>query len=155
MSYVNYEKKGAVAVLTIDRQEALNALNTQVLCDLDEAISKVEADSEVHAVVLTGGSAYGLASAGGAQRWCEENGRGFAVPGGVVPIVPAAVEQAPSRPPEGPEPRDRQTPLLQVQVQVQVTLQRWSWPRARLLPGGSGLTVDIGPVRVSWALGGH
>jgi L-aminopeptidase/D-esterase-like protein len=44
----------------------------------------------VDAVVLTGGSAYGLASAGGAQRWCEENGRGFAVPGGVVPIVPAA-----------------------------------------------------------------
>lgn len=44
----------------------------------------------VDAVVLTGGSAYGLASASGAQRWCEENGRGFAVPGGVVPIVPAA-----------------------------------------------------------------
>ncbi|WP_426225621.1 P1 family peptidase [Pseudarthrobacter sp. DSP2-3-2b1] len=44
----------------------------------------------VDAVVLTGGSAYGLASAGGAQQWCEENGRGFAVPGGVVPIVPAA-----------------------------------------------------------------
>ncbi len=45
---------------------------------------------QVDAVVLTGGSAYGLASAAGAQRWCEEDGRGFAVPGGVVPIVPAA-----------------------------------------------------------------
>ncbi len=44
----------------------------------------------VDAVVLTGGSAYGLAAAGGVQRWCEENGRGFDVPGGVVPIVPAA-----------------------------------------------------------------
>src|SRR6476469_7186854 len=44
----------------------------------------------VDAVVLTGGSAYGLASATGAQAWCEENGRGFAVPGGVVSIVPAA-----------------------------------------------------------------
>ena len=45
------------------------------------------------AVVLTGGSAYGLASAHGAQRWCEEHGRGFRVgpgPGEVVPIVPAA-----------------------------------------------------------------
>jgi L-aminopeptidase/D-esterase-like protein len=41
-------------------------------------------------VVLTGGSAYGLVTAHGAQRWCEENGRGFPVPGGVVPIVPAA-----------------------------------------------------------------
>ncbi|MGP4031572.1 P1 family peptidase [Pseudarthrobacter sp. 1C304] len=44
----------------------------------------------VDAVVLTGGSAYGLAAAHGAQRWCEENGRGFPVTGGVVPIVPAA-----------------------------------------------------------------
>src|SRR4051794_15847890 len=44
----------------------------------------------VDAVVLTGGSAYGLASAHGVQRWCEENSRGFPVPGGVVPIVPAA-----------------------------------------------------------------
>ena len=50
----------------------------------------------VDAVVLTGGSAYGLASAGGVQAWCEEQGRG--VPVGppedprriVVPIVPAA-----------------------------------------------------------------
>ncbi len=44
----------------------------------------------VDAVALTGGSAFGLAAAGGVQRWCEENGRGFPVPGGVVPIVPAA-----------------------------------------------------------------
>ncbi|MFP3578057.1 P1 family peptidase [Arthrobacter sp. SIMBA_036] len=44
----------------------------------------------VDAVVLTGGSAFGLATATGAQLWCEEQGRGFAVPGTVVPIVPAA-----------------------------------------------------------------
>ncbi|GAB3518027.1 P1 family peptidase [Arthrobacter monumenti] len=44
----------------------------------------------VDAVVLTGGSAYGLATANGVQRWCEEQGRGFPVTGGVVPIVPAA-----------------------------------------------------------------
>ncbi|MFE5836109.1 P1 family peptidase [Arthrobacter sp. NPDC056493] len=44
----------------------------------------------VDAVVLTGGSAYGLVTAHGAQRWCEEQRRGFAVAGGVVPIVPAA-----------------------------------------------------------------
>ena len=34
MSFVKYEQKDQVAVLTIDRPEALNALNTQVLCDL-------------------------------------------------------------------------------------------------------------------------
>ncbi|HSU71213.1 MAG TPA: P1 family peptidase, partial [Micrococcaceae bacterium] len=44
----------------------------------------------VDAVVLTGGSAYGLAAATGVQQWCEEEGRGFPVSGGVVPIVPAA-----------------------------------------------------------------
>ncbi|WP_127782137.1 P1 family peptidase [Rhodococcus sp. X156] len=45
------------------------------------------------AVVLTGGSAYGLVTAHGVQRWCEEHGRGFPVgpqPHQVVPIVPAA-----------------------------------------------------------------
>jgi L-aminopeptidase/D-esterase-like protein len=55
-----------------------------------DALDPTTLSSTVDAVVLTGGSAYGLAAAHGAQRWCEENGRGFAVPGGVVPIVPAA-----------------------------------------------------------------
>ncbi len=45
----------------------------------------------VDAVLLTGGSAYGLGAANGVMRWMEERGRGFAVTGGVVPIVPAAV----------------------------------------------------------------
>lgn len=47
MSFVKYEQKDQVAVLTIDRPEALNALNTQVLCDLDEAIAKVEQADDV------------------------------------------------------------------------------------------------------------
>ncbi|WP_192841636.1 P1 family peptidase [Arthrobacter sp. ERGS1:01] len=55
-----------------------------------DALDPTTMVSTVDAVVLTGGSAYGLAAAGGVQRWCEENGRGFPVPGGVVPIVPAA-----------------------------------------------------------------
>ncbi|TDL41361.1 P1 family peptidase [Arthrobacter nitrophenolicus] len=55
-----------------------------------DALDPTSLVSQVDAVVLTGGSAYGLASAAGVQRWCEESGRGFAVPGGVVPIVPAA-----------------------------------------------------------------
>ncbi|MFJ5860740.1 P1 family peptidase [Pseudarthrobacter sp. NPDC092439] len=55
-----------------------------------DALDPTTTVRQVDAVVLTGGSAYGLATAAGAQRWCEEHGRGFAVPGGVVPIVPAA-----------------------------------------------------------------
>ena len=45
----------------------------------------------VDAVVLTGGSAFGLAAADGVMTWLEEQGRGVALPGGVVPIVPSAV----------------------------------------------------------------
>ena len=43
------------------------------------------------AVMLTGGSAYGLDAAAGAMRWMEERQRGHPVNGGVVPIIPAAV----------------------------------------------------------------
>jgi len=45
----------------------------------------------VDAILLTGGSAYGLDTASGVMRWMEEHARGFAVGAGVVPIVPAAV----------------------------------------------------------------
>jgi L-aminopeptidase/D-esterase-like protein len=48
-------------------------------------------DGRVDAVMLTGGSAYGLDAAAGVMRWMEERGRGFKVGPGVVPIVPAAV----------------------------------------------------------------
>ncbi len=45
----------------------------------------------VHAVLLSGGSAYGLAAADGVMRWLEERGYGFDVGVAKVPIVPAAV----------------------------------------------------------------
>ena len=46
---------------------------------------------QVHAVVLSGGSAYGLATADGVMRYLEQKGVGFRVSGAVVPIVPAAI----------------------------------------------------------------
>ena len=45
---------------------------------------------EVHAVLLTGGSAFGLAAADGVMRWLEERGVGFDAVVARVPIVPAA-----------------------------------------------------------------
>jgi len=45
----------------------------------------------VHAILLTGGSAYGLDAAAGVMRWLEERGAGFPTSAGTVPIVPAAV----------------------------------------------------------------
>lgn len=46
---------------------------------------------KVHAIVLAGGSAWGLDAATGAVRWLEERGVGFDVAVGRLPIVPAAV----------------------------------------------------------------
>jgi len=46
---------------------------------------------QVHAVMLCGGSAFGLAAADGAMRWLEEHGHGVQVGPSRVPIVPAAV----------------------------------------------------------------
>ncbi|MBP2194492.1 P1 family peptidase [Nocardia goodfellowii] len=50
---------------------------------------------QVNSILLTGGSAYGLAAADGVMRWLEERGEGIpmdpADPGKVVPIVPGAV----------------------------------------------------------------
>ena len=56
--------------------------------DLLDPINSVR---HVDAVVLSGGSAFGLAAADGVMSWLEEQGRGVAMDGGVVPIVPAAV----------------------------------------------------------------
>jgi L-aminopeptidase/D-esterase-like protein len=46
---------------------------------------------QVHAVLLSGGSAFGLDAAGGVMRWLDERGHGIEVRGQRVPIVPAAV----------------------------------------------------------------
>lgn len=52
----------------------------------------------VNAVVLSGGSAYGLATADGVMLWLEEKKIGWPVEGGnVIPIVPAAVLYDPGR----------------------------------------------------------
>lgn len=56
-----------------------------------DALSPTHHAGRADAVLLTGGSAYGLDAAAGVMRWMEERGRGFDVGGGVVPIVPAAV----------------------------------------------------------------
>ena len=46
---------------------------------------------QVHAILLTGGSAFGLDAAGGVMRWLAERGHGLPVGKAVVPIVPGAV----------------------------------------------------------------
>lgn len=53
MEFINYEVEGAVAVLTINRPKALNALNSAVLDEINEAIDAIDLDT-VRALILTG-----------------------------------------------------------------------------------------------------
>jgi L-aminopeptidase/D-esterase-like protein len=56
-----------------------------------ETLSPLANAEGATAVLLTGGSAFGLAAADGVVRWLEERGLGRPTPGGVVPLVSAAV----------------------------------------------------------------
>lgn len=55
------------------------------------ALTPTSLADRVDAVMLTGGSAFGLDAAAGVMRWLEENKRGHPMGDFVVPIVPAAV----------------------------------------------------------------
>ncbi|MBI3969252.1 MAG: enoyl-CoA hydratase/isomerase family protein [Chloroflexi bacterium] len=51
---ITLERDGQVAVLTVNRPKVLNALNAQVMSELDQAIDEIAADAGVRAVVITG-----------------------------------------------------------------------------------------------------
>jgi L-aminopeptidase/D-esterase-like protein len=55
------------------------------LLDLANTVEKIDA------IALAGGSAFGLEAGGGVQAWLAEKGRGFAVRGAIIPIVPGAI----------------------------------------------------------------
>ena len=48
------EKEGHLAIVTINRPKALNALNSETLKDLDTVIEDLENDNNIYAVILTG-----------------------------------------------------------------------------------------------------
>jgi L-aminopeptidase/D-esterase-like protein len=56
-----------------------------------DLLNPINTVQQVQAVVLSGGSAYGLETATGVMRYLEAQGKGFRIGGGVVPIVPAAI----------------------------------------------------------------
>ncbi len=56
-----------------------------------DALNPLNTVQQVHAILLAGGSAYGLDAAGGVMRYLEERGLGYRVGPVVVPVVPAAI----------------------------------------------------------------
>ena len=75
--------QGAVAGVDV-RGAAPGTRETDLLAPLNTI-------ETVHAVLLAGGSAFGLDAAGGVMRWLEERGIGVPVGPARVPIVPAAI----------------------------------------------------------------
>jgi L-aminopeptidase/D-esterase-like protein len=115
----------------------------------------------IDAVVLTGGSAFGLAAADGVMGWLEERGRGFATPAGPVPIVPTlalfdlAVGSAAVRPgpTEGRAACAAATASAvahgTVGAGTGATVGKWLGP-GHVAPGGlGGATVRSGPLVVA------
>ena len=50
-----YETKGPVALITLNRPKALNALNAQVARELGQALHAADADPAIGCIVITGG----------------------------------------------------------------------------------------------------
>lgn len=57
MSYSNilFTKENGIGVLTVNRPEKLNALNTETIMELNDCIGKIENDSEIKVLIITGG----------------------------------------------------------------------------------------------------
>ncbi len=86
MAFVRLEQQGQIGVITIDRPEALNALNSQVLSELDEVLDQVEACEGIYAVILTGAGRSFVAGADIAEMkgFTSSDGKRFGVHGGNV-----------------------------------------------------------------------
>lgn len=86
MQFVKLKKQGHIVILTVDRQEALNALNSQVITELEEAIDQIEKDREIYVLIITGAGRSFAAGAdiGEMKDYNAEDGKRFASRGGSV-----------------------------------------------------------------------
>lgn len=83
MGYVIFEQQGDVGIVTINRPEALNALNTAVLDDLEAVIDSIDTDS-VRAVIITGSGTKSFvagADIGEMSSMTPEQGRAYGIKG--------------------------------------------------------------------------
>lgn len=73
------------AVAAIDIRGGGPGIREGAVLDLENTVE------QVHGIALAGGSAFGLEAGGGVQAWLAEQGRGFAIGGALIPIVPGAI----------------------------------------------------------------
>jgi L-aminopeptidase/D-esterase-like protein len=116
--------------------------------------------NRIDAVVLSGGSAFGLAACDGVSRWCEERGIGYPTAAGPVPIVVGAVlfDLTVGDPAVRPDAAAGYAacvaatagafPVGQVGAGAGATVAKWQGPDA-VLPGGIGSAAErVGPLVV-------
>ena len=86
MAFLDLTRSGHIATVTINRPEALNALNSAVLSELDAAIDVLSRDDEVYVVILTGAGRSFVAGADIAEMrgFTAVEGKRFGVRGGGV-----------------------------------------------------------------------
>ncbi|MCY3967256.1 MAG: P1 family peptidase, partial [bacterium] len=114
----------------------------------------------VDAVVLTGGSAFGLAAVDGVMTWCEEQGRGFQTRAGRVPIVVglALYDLAEGDSTVRPQPKAGYAAAQTARAQIPqlgrvgagagATMNKWRGPEHRKPGGLGGAVVQVGDVKV-------
>ena len=86
MSFVKYEQKKFVGVVTIDREKALNALNPEVLDDLESTMDSINLDA-TRCVIITGAGAKSFvagADIGAMRTMSKDEGRAFSAKGNAV-----------------------------------------------------------------------
>lgn len=86
MGYVRYEQNGFVGIVTIDREKALNALNSEVLTDLEAVIDAVSIEN-TRCLVLTGAGEKAFVAGADIAEMSEktrEEGRAFSAKGNAL-----------------------------------------------------------------------
>lgn len=74
MENIILEKKNNVGVITISRPKALNALNTETLRELDEAIDMVAVDQTIYALIVTGAGEKAFVAGADISEMKDKNG---------------------------------------------------------------------------------
>ena len=91
MAFVEFEQRGHVGLITINRPEVLNALNLEVIEQLDDILLRAESQEDVHVIVITGAGRSFVAGAdiGEMVNYTADDAKRFIVDSGFDPVYGA------------------------------------------------------------------